>query len=103
LSALKSSSAAKKVLTEAIYAYAASSEASVFDYEEFVESLRDDRKLEDLMVEMLEKARALQDVAEDLNFNDDRLHDEIVGLFSTLIPESLATRIFYDRPDYDRP
>jgi hypothetical protein len=103
LSALKSSSAAKKVLTEAIYAYAASSEASVFDYEEFVESLRDDRKLEDLMVEMLEKARALQDVAEDLNFNDDRLHDEIVGLFSTLIPESLATRIFYDRPDCDRP
>jgi hypothetical protein len=103
LGALKSSSAAKKVLTEAIYAYAASSEVSAFDYEEFVESLRDDRKLEGLLVDMLEKARALQDVAEDLNLNDDRLHDEIVELFSTLVPESLASRIFYDRPDYDWP
>jgi hypothetical protein len=103
LGALKSSSAAKKVLTEAIYAYAASSEVSAFDYEGFVESLRDDRKLEGLLVDMLEKARALQDVAEDLNLNDDRLHDEIVELFSTLVPESLASRIFYDRPDYDWP
>lgn len=88
-----SSIASKKLLAKEIQAYARERIELHFDYEVFVDYLRDERKLKMLVDNMIEEA-GVETIVGDFDANDERMHDEIVELFSTLVPEGVASRLF---------
>jgi len=91
IEALKSHVGSKKLLVEAIEAYAREYQVPVFDYEEFVDSLREERKVNDLINRMAESAGAT-DLLGESDFNQERFHDDVVLLFNALISELRASR-----------
>jgi hypothetical protein len=92
IEALKSDAGSKKLLAYAIEDYARESQASVFEYDLFVDSLREDRKINGLIERMAVNAR-VTDLLGETDFNQERFHDEVVTLFDALIPETRADRL----------
>jgi hypothetical protein len=92
IDALKSDAGSKKLLAYAIEDYARESQASVFEYDLFVDSLREDRKINGLIERMAVNAR-VTDLLGETDFNQERFHDEVVTLFDALIPETRADRL----------
>ena len=83
----------KRILIEEIEAYAREFEEPVFEYEMFVDSMREERKINDVINRMAEGAGATELLGE-MDFNAEKFHDDVVKLFDAIVPESRASQVF---------
>ena len=93
IEALKSDLGSKRILIEEIEAYAREFEEPVFEYEMFVDSMREERKINDVINCMAKGAGATELLGE-IDFNAEKFHDDVVKLFDAIVPESRASQVF---------